>query len=179
MTLSKYKLNIATQKEIAWIMQAIDLCRPILAAQQSDQWQGKEPSFKTIENDIKNKHFYLLSDKHNLIGGAALLSKDDAYDHLLSGSWLNQDPYQVIHRFFIHPQFHGKKLGKILLTGIEDIVWQKGITNIRVDTHEKNSPMRGLLKSIGYLEVGRVNLPLAGERLVYHKVRGMKYDIKK
>ena len=62
MTMSKYKLNIATVKNITWIMQAIDLCRPILAGQQSDQWQGKEPSLKTIQNDVKHKQFYLLED---------------------------------------------------------------------------------------------------------------------
>ncbi len=172
MLMSKYKLTIATLKDIPWIMQAIELCRPILAAQQSDQWQGKEPSLKTIQTDIQHQQFYLLSDDRQWIGGAALLSKDDAYNHLLSGTWLNQDPYIVIHRFFVHPKFHGQKLGKVLLTHIEDLVWNQGIVNIRLDTHEKNAPMRGLLKSMSYLEVGRVNLPQAGERLVYHKVRG-------
>lgn len=172
MTMSKYKLNIATVKNITWIMQAIDLCRPILAGQQSDQWQGKEPSLKTIQNDVKHKQFYLLEDGNQVIGGAALLSKDEAYDHLISGSWINQDPYIVIHRFFLHPTFHGQKLGKVLLTCIEDLVWARGIQNIRLDTHERNIPMRGLLKSLKYVEVGRVNLPQAGERLVYHKVRG-------
>ncbi len=172
MTLSKYKLQIAEQKDIAWIMQAIDLCRPILARQQSDQWQGKEPSLKTIEKDISNRRYYLLANEKIWIGGAALLPKDEAYDQLISGSWLNQDPYIVIHRFFVHPQFHGKNMGKLFLSMLEASVWRKGLSNIRIDTHERNLPMRGLLKSLHYIEVGRVNLPHAGERLVYHKVRG-------
>ncbi len=172
MAMSKYRVINATVNDILWIMQAIELCRPILASQQSDQWQGKEPSLKTIQNDVKQKQFYLLKNRNQSIGGAALLSKDDAYDHLMSGSWLNQDPYIVIHRFFVHPTFHGQKLGKVLLTCIEDLVWASGTQNIRLDTHERNAPMRGLLKSLNYVEVGRVNLPQAGERLVYHKVRG-------
>jgi GNAT superfamily N-acetyltransferase len=172
MTLSKFSLKIAQPKNIAWIMHSIDLCRPILAAQQSDQWQGKEPSLMTIRLDVQHHRYHLFLKDHTVIGGAALLSKDDAYDHLLSGSWLNQEPYIVIHRFFIHPEFQGKKLGKLFLSAIETKVWNQGIRNVRVDTHEKNLPMRGLLTSLGFLEVGRVNLPLAGERLVYHKVRG-------
>ena len=172
MTMSKYKLKVATSHDIDWIIQAIDLCRPILARHQSGQWQGKEPSKHTIENDIKNKQFYLLIGDRECLGGTALLHKDEAYDYLLSGSWLNQEPYIVMHRFFIHPLYQGKKLGKVLLRLIEEHVWNQGILNIRLDTHERNLPMRALLKSMSYQQVGRVNLPQAGERLVYHKVRG-------
>ena len=169
---SKLTLEIATIENLNWIMQAIDLCRPVLAMHQSGQWQGKEPSKETIEIDIKNKQFYLLFEDHQCLGGAALLNKDNAYDHLLSGSWLNQEPYVVVHRFFIHPTFHGNHLGRELLKSIELHVWHQGVRNIRLDTHERNIPMRKLLTSQSYQEVGRVNLPQAGERLVYHKVRG-------
>jgi GNAT superfamily N-acetyltransferase len=176
---SKYSIRLGTTQDTPWIMEAIELCRPILAAHQSGQWQGTEPSQKTIENDILHRQFYLLTFNDRLIGGAALLPRDNAYDHLLSGAWLNQDPYIVIHRFFIHPTFHGQKLSKVFLTLIEEWVWRKGINNIRLDTHERNIPMKGLLRSMSYLQVGRVNLPQAGERMVYHKERGFKHEFKR
>ena len=168
---SKYFLCLADAALIHWIMRSIEACRPLLKLHQSGQWQGIEPSLKTIENDIKGHHFFILFENELPLGGVAILNNEPAYNHLLEGSWLNDAPYCVLHRFFIDPQFHGRKLSKVFLTLIENYVWQLGVNNIRLDTHERNLPMRGLMKSLDYQEVGRVILPHAGERLVYHKVR--------
>ena len=171
MVKSKYFLHLADATFTPWIMRTIEACRPILKLHQSGQWQGREPSLKTIENDIKNHHFLILFEDEQPLGGVAILNNEPAYNSLLEGQWLNEAPYRVLHRFFIDPQFHGRKLSKIFLTFIEEYVWQQGVDNIRLDTHERNLPMRGLMQTMHYQEVGRVILPHAGERLVYHKVR--------
>jgi GNAT superfamily N-acetyltransferase len=173
--MSKYLLTLATPIYSDWIIRQIDGCRKQMATHGSGQWQGKEPSLETIEDDILHQRYYLLFVNNQPCGGASLMSHEPAYDHLQEGQWLNQDPYIVIHRFFIAPSFQGQQLSKILLNQIEQQVKKQLIHNIRLDTHAFNLPMRGLLSRQQYLEVGRAWLPQAGERLVYHKVLGEKH----
>jgi len=175
MVKSKYSLTLATPSHRDWILLQIDGCRQQMAAHQSGQWQGKEPSLATIEEDIFHQRYYVLFEDNQPCGGAALMNHEPGYDHLLEGQWLNQDPYMVIHRLFIAPLFQGRHLGKILLVQLELQVQEFHIHNIRVDTHALNQPMRGLLNRQHYQEVGKAWLPQAGERLVYHKVLGEKH----
>jgi GNAT superfamily N-acetyltransferase len=175
MVMSKYTLTLATPSHQDWILLQIEGCRLQMAAHGSGQWQGKEPSLATIEEDILHQRYYLLFVNNQPCGGASLMSHEPGYDRLLEGQWLNQDSYMVIHRFFIAPSFQGQHLSKILLNQLEQRVKQQQINNIRLDTHTLNLPMRGLLSRQEYLEVGKAWLPQAGERLVYHKVLGEKH----
>jgi GNAT superfamily N-acetyltransferase len=175
MAKSKYILTLATLPHRDWILHQIDGCRQQMAAHGSGQWQGKEPSLATIEEDIFNHRYYVLFEDHQPCGGAALMNHEPGYDQLLEGKWLNQDPYMVIHRFFIAPSFQGRHLSKILLNHLEQQVQRHHIRNVRIDTHALNQPMCGLLNRQQYIAVGKAWLPQAGERLVYHKVLGEKH----
>jgi GNAT superfamily N-acetyltransferase len=103
------------------------------------------------------------------------MTHEPGYDQLLTGQWLNQDPYMVIHRLFIAPSFQGRHLSKKLLDYLEQQAQRHHIRNIRIDTHALNQPMCGLLNRQQYIAVGKAWLPQAGERLVYHKVLGEKH----
>jgi GNAT superfamily N-acetyltransferase len=175
MVKSKYLLTLATLSYCDWIVRQIDECRRQMAAHGSGQWQGREPSLATIEEDILQQRYYLLFVDHQPCGGAALMNYEPGYDHLLEGQWLNQDSYMVIHRLFIAPSYQGRQLSKVLLDQLEQHVQQHHANNIRLDTHALNQPMRGLLVRQQYLHVGKAWLPQAGERLVYHKVLGEKH----
>lgn len=178
MTKSKLTLRLAHINELAWIMQEINACRPLMKQMGSDQWQGNEPSYETLSHDVLSSQFYLLMDEGQPVGGTAVLSHESAYDHLLSGAWINQDPYAVLHRFFIAPKVQRQGLGQAFLKEIEAMMPGLGVRNIRLDTHMKNLPMRRLLARMEYVEVGVVDLPKAGHRLVYHKVLGDKHESK-
>ncbi len=175
MVMSKYTLTLATPFHRDWILLQIDGCRQQMAAHGSGQWQGKEPSLATIEEDILHQRYYVLFEDNQPCGGAALMTHEPGYDQLLEGQWLNQDPYMVIHRLFIAPSFQGRQLSKILLTHLEQQAQQHHFHNIRIDTHALNEPMCGLLNRQQYTAVGKAWLPQAGERLVYHKVLGEKH----
>jgi GNAT superfamily N-acetyltransferase len=176
---SKYLLTLATHSHRDWIVRQIEGCRLQMARHGSGQWQGKEPSIATIEEDIRYQRYYVLFEDQQPCGGAALMKHEPGYDHLLEGQWLNQDTYRVIHRFFIAPSYQGRQLSKMLLTQLEQQVQEQHVDNIRLDTHALNQPMRGLLARQHYLHVGKAWLPQAGERLVYHKVLGEKHGTKK
>jgi RimJ/RimL family protein N-acetyltransferase len=179
MVKSKYLLTLATRADCDWIIQQINGCRQLMANHGSGQWQGKEPSVATINEDILQQRYFLLLENHQPCGGAALMRHEPAYDSLLEGQWLNQEPYMVIHRFFIAPSFQGRHLSKVLLARLEHHIEDNQVRNVRLDTHALNQPMRGLLARLQYRQVGKAWLANAGERLVYHKVLGEKHGTQK
>ena len=172
--LSKYLLTMAYPSDLDWIMASIEGCRLQLASHQSGQWQSGEPSYKTIQEDIQNHRYYLFKVDGQLVGGTAVLTHEPAYDQLRQGAWLNQNRYVVLHRFFIAPPAQGNHYGFRLLQEIETLARKSPfqVTDIRLDTHALNEPMRRLLAKMSYQLCGEVDLPGAGLRLVYHKIIG-------
>lgn len=170
MKLSKETVRIATKNDIPFIMEGIAQAKMQLRSHQSGQWQFGEPSEKTIQHDVELQQYWVLIFENVLIGGCALLFHETAYDQLHKGQWLNNDPYGVIHRFYIHPKYQQKAFGIKLLHAIETKVLSLAIHNVRIDTHERNIPMRKMLEKMHYQHVGEAWLFQAGMRFVYHKV---------
>jgi RimJ/RimL family protein N-acetyltransferase len=168
--MSKETIRRATLHDLPFVMVGIEEAKKQLASHQSGQWQNGEPSELTIQNDIELGQYWILILDNHILGGCALVSYEPAYAHLISGQWLNDDPYRVIHRFYIHPSWQQKGYAKQLLRLLEAMVLHDGVHNIRVDTHERNMPMRTTLESAHYKCVGETFLPQAGMRFVYHKV---------
>jgi len=168
--MSKEIIRLATLQDIPPLMEGINFAKKQLFYHQSGQWQNGEPSENTITMDIQIGQYFVVEFHQQIVGGMALLFYEPAYDQLLEGAWLNAFPYGVIHRFFIHPSFQRKGLANLLLNHAQRICFERGIFNLRVDTHQKNMPMRALLEKCGFMNVGKAFLPGAGERVVYHKV---------
>ena len=168
--MSKETIRCATLHDLPFVIAGIEEAKKQLATHQSGQWQNGEPSEHTIQNDIELGQYWVLVMDHHILGGCAVLSCEPAYDHLVIGQWLNQDPYRVIHRFYIHPSWQQKGYAKQLLDFVESNALNNGIHNIRVDTHERNIPMRKTLERTHYHYVGEAYLPKAGMRFVYHKI---------
>lgn len=151
------------------IQQMYEKAKILLRFHQSGQWQNHEPSLNTIQKDIDQGQFYGLYQDDQLVGTCALLHEDSSYKTLLKGSWLNDDPYIVIHRFVIDESYHRLGYGLRFLSLIEKISLEKGIFNIRVDTHVRNKPMTNLLLKCRYIKCGEAYIEGAGARIVYHK----------
>lgn len=168
--LSKEIIRFAIPSDLPPIMEGINRCKKQLFFHESGQWKSGEPSEETILNDIENRQYIVLESEGLILGGMAVLMHEPAYDHLLEGAWLNEDPYGVLHRFYIHPDYQQKGNAQRLFAWVCEYLSQQGILNIRIDTHEKNVPMRNSLTKFGFLHVGKAYLPGAGERWVYHKM---------
>jgi GNAT superfamily N-acetyltransferase len=105
----------------------------------------------------------------DVCGGFALMSIDPDYPGIFDGRWLNERPYVVIHRFVVSPKVHRQGIGQKMLAWIEDYARKINIRDIRLDTHEKNVPMIGLLQKLGYRRCGKVLLQRTLLREAYHK----------
>jgi GNAT superfamily N-acetyltransferase len=163
-------IKIRDKKMLPLLMEMYEKAKVLLKEHRSGQWQFGEPSEQTISKDIQEGNLFGLFQDGYLKGACALLNKDLQYDHLIEGKWLNKEPYLVIHRFVIDPSCHQQGLGRMFISLIEGYTLELGIYNIRLDTHERNVPMKALLDKTAYQPCGKVHFPNIGERIVYHKI---------
>ncbi|MGP1523883.1 MAG: N-acetyltransferase, partial [Treponema sp.] len=80
----------------------------------------------------------------------------------IRGSWLNDEPYGLIHRLAVG----------VPKCGIAAFCLQwcfAAFANIRIDTHRDNTPMRNLLEKSGFIYCGTIFLADGSERLAYQK----------
>lgn len=115
------------------------------------QWSNLYPALQDFEKDMSHNALYVIENDNGLIGSITLLPENDPYYRLLS--WKTYKAL-VIHRLMILPAFRGNKLGTMLFQFAIDKAKSEGYDGIKVDTHPDNFRMRGLIKSMGFYEVG-------------------------
>ena len=129
-----------------------------------NQWGDVKPSRAAVEKDIAGGVSYAVCDGDEIYGAFALTQGPEAsYAHIENGSWLNDEPYLVIHRVASDGRKHG------IISVILDFCEKQG-GNIRLDTHDDNLIMQHLLEKHGYTRCGRVYIDDGAPRIGYHKV---------
>ena len=169
----EFEFRLARLSDIDEIMAIIEDARKLLATQNSGQWQDGYPSKELLIEDIENMRLHLVlegDEDSNIAGLCAIIEHEDAYDHLIEGKWLTNYPYLVMHRLAVKESCRGKGYGRALLEYFEDIARIEGYRSIRVDTHENNLPMRGLIESEEFVYCGKALLHKNAERLAFEKV---------
>ena len=142
------------------------------------QWQGSYPDADTVHSDVAAGIGYVLCDDDGRVVGAAALTTtmEEAYNFIFDGSWLTplEGPYVTVHRISVGEDSRGQGWSKRILAFAEELARKKGFASVRVDTHEQNAVMRGLLTSSGYVQCGTIVLLEGDEkgdpRLCYEKL---------
>lgn len=60
---------------------------------------------------------------------------------VIDGAWLNDEPYFAFHRVCVSEAHKGKGLAASLFSYSEAFAKEKGVRNIRIDTHPDNLSM--------------------------------------
>ena len=159
------------EKDLAAVMDIIHEGTAYFARNGIPQWQNGYPNEETIREDIRNGHAFVLESDGAVIGTAAVIdARDPDYDYIENGSWLNEDDYIVIHRIALTPSSKGKGLAEEFLAFAAEEGIKKGIHNLRIDTHEKNSSMRSFLMKNGFTRCGNVYIGGTAPRIAYQKI---------
>ncbi|MDY2777148.1 MAG: GNAT family N-acetyltransferase [Collinsella sp.] len=140
-----------------------------LAALSIPQWQGAYPNRADIERDMELGSSYVAVDDEGSVLGVMALSFDGegTYDDI-DGAWLTESSsldarYAVIHRCAILQRATRRGVMSAMFIEAERVARERGALSIRIDTHERNHPMRGLLSKLGYSRCGTIELPRANE----------------
>ena len=160
----------ATEKDLGSIMVIIDDAKQLLKADGSRQWQNGNPNEKIILDDIRKGCGYLLIVDEQIAGTSALMSVPDPNYEMIDGSWKNNKaPYATIHRFAVSDKFRGMHLTGYFLSNLLSLAYSQGFRDFRVDTHEMNLRMQGLVQKFGFSYRGKIFVdPFPeGERKAY------------
>lgn len=128
-----------------------------------NQWRKGYPGSKIIKEDIEAKKSYLYVKNEQLLGVFYFaIEEEPVYKNIFNGSWINEDPYGVIHRVATIKNKNG------VAGSCVDYCYDK-CRNIRIDTHKDNIPMQKFLIKKGFVKCGIIYLDDTSERIAYQK----------
>jgi len=167
------KFICAKKKDLSEIMHIIGQAQAYLASQHIEQWQNGYPNESAILKDIKNTESYVVkSEDSSLLATAMFTTRNEPTYKRIEGQWLtkNNATYGVIHRMAVSNKFRGKGIAKFIFFQCEQNLKQNNIKSMRIDTHEENLGMQGLLKKLGYHYCGVIYLENNDKRLAFEKL---------
>ncbi|MCL1884897.1 MAG: GNAT family N-acetyltransferase [Defluviitaleaceae bacterium] len=127
-----------------------------------NQWKDDHPSEETVKEDIENGDSYVCVDENDVKAVFFFSTKPDPTYTKIDGAWLNDNPYGVIHRIARAENSKG--------TGAFCINWcYNQIPNLRIDTHEDNTPMLNMLKTLGFERCGIIVIENGENRVAFQK----------
>lgn len=152
------------------LMQLFEEARKTIAALGIDQWQNGYPSREVIEEDIRNGISYLAEEDGEICATFVLLSDGEpTYDKIYEGRWNTDGDYIALHRVAIAVKHRGRGLAEKILHYSADFAKNKGINDLRIDTHRGNVVMRRMLEKNGFSYRGIIHLKNGDERVAYEK----------
>ena len=127
------------------------------------QWNGGRPNVDSAREDMENGVGYVLEENGEILAVFMFsVGEDVTYKKIYNGSWLNSEPYAVIHRIAVKEQ--GRGLIDFCINYCFGIC-----ANLKIDTHRDNIPMQKALLKRGFKYCGIIYLENGDERLAYQK----------
>ncbi|MCK5732043.1 MAG: GNAT family N-acetyltransferase [Tenericutes bacterium] len=115
------------------------------------QWIGDYPNESHFLSDYEKNSLYALFSMDNIIASITILNENEgAYKEI---KWL-KDKSMVIHRVIVDPEQQKKGIGVKLFQFAIDLAKTNNYDSIKVDTHPDNLKMQGLIKKMGFIDIG-------------------------
>lgn len=168
-------IRLAVSNDVPALMEIICDAKSLLKESGSPQWNvDPYPNEETIINDINQKQLFVISHFEKIIGMIVLaIGIDESYNEI-DGSWLtNSSNYLVIHRIALKKEYYHMGISKQLMSFAISYAKSQKVDSIRVDTHDLNKPMQGLLNKYDFSYCGKITLKrpkIDKIRLAYEKI---------
>ena len=146
----------AKVSDIQEIVEVFSDAKQSMKAAGINQWDDEYPGAAEAKRDIENGTAYVICDERQVIGYTCIQFKEDINYARIDGNWMNEAPYGVIHRTAILSSCKGKGLAGMFFDYAEKLAKEKGIHNMRIDTHKDNVPMQHCIAKHGYTYCGVV-----------------------
>ena len=160
-----------TEKDIDNVMKIINEAKEYFRGERIDQWQNGYPNSDTIYDDIKNNSSYVLEYENEIVATSMIsFEKDKTYNKIYEGQWLSNKDYAVIHRIAVSTKFKGKGVAVNIISKVEALCKEKGVSSIKIDTHKDNISMQRLLEKTGFKYCGIIFLEDNSKRVAFEKM---------
>ena len=155
----------STPEDLPEILRLISAARAFMTEHSNpSQWPEGYPSAEQLSSDIARGHRYVCvaPEYAGLVGTFYFaVEEEPSYQHI-EGRWLNDNPYGVIHRLASDGRVRGLFRECLAFAS-------KHCSEIRVDTHEDNAPMRQLLVAESFVPCGTIYVADGSPRIAYQK----------
>lgn len=152
----------ASMSDMEDIMRIYEQARIFMAQNGNpNQWKTTYPQNYIVENDINSQTLYVAEYEKRIVAVFYFdITRDETYEVIKEGNWLNDDVCGVIHRVASDKTVKG--IFK------ECLEYCKGkIGNIKIDTHKDNKVMQHVLEKNGFKRCGIVYVENNEERIAY------------
>lgn len=122
----------------------------------SQQWQQGYPNRESVTKDIQEGCGYVVVENEKIAAYAAIIFGVEPNYAEITGKWLSDGDYTVVHRVATAEAAKGKGVATHLFHLIEELCLSKGIFSIKVDTNFDNRPMLRILEKLNYTYCGEI-----------------------
>ena len=120
------------------------------------QWDDIYPDEKILYEDIQKNQMFLGEIDGKIVSIFTLNQECD--EEYKNGNWnYKRSSFAVIHRFCVNTNIQNKGIGTKTMNIIEEILKEKSIETIRLDTFSLNPFALKMYEKCGYIKVGEVN----------------------
>jgi ribosomal protein S18 acetylase RimI-like enzyme len=115
------------------------------------QWDERYPRAVHFLQDIRHASLYGCYIDETLVGVACI---DQTFHSCYSTLPWELEDSLIVHRMVVDPARQGQGIGRMLLEHAEGLATRSNKRFVKLDTHQDNNKMIGLLVKMGYREVG-------------------------
>ena len=139
------------------IMLMYKSCVAGMIANGIDQWDESYPNTEVIMEDLIAQTYFVAIENDIIIAGINIdQNQDDTY---LALDWKDKkNQFLVVHRLAVKVEFWNDGIGKSLMLFTENLVTEKGLNSIRLDTYSGNPKAMEFYRRLGYSELGTIDL---------------------
>ncbi len=162
-----FRKAITTDIERTWqiILQAKERMR----LRGSRQWQDGYPFLENITSDIEKGYGYVLCQDNSVIAYAAVIFGDEPAYGSITGNWLSDQSYVVVHRLAVADEMTQRGIASLFMEKVEELSRQNNIFSFRVDTNFDNQYMQKILVKLGFSYCGDI-IYEGDSRMAYEKL---------
>lgn len=169
MNMNEYLAVPATADDVDAVAKILDDARAFMRSLGNPQWQDGFPGRDFISGKIADGLMYKLMCGDEIAAVFSVLDYDGDYD-VIDGKWLTEDNYFVLHTVAVAAEYRGKGCARYIFAHARDMAKERGKASVRMDTHEKNVPMRTLVTSLGFTYCGTLRVRDGKPRVGYEKL---------
>ena len=132
--------------------------------------QKGEPNEQGLTEGIEKSVVHVLEENGEVLGMITVVPGPEADYAVIDGAWLNDEPYFAFHRVCVSEAHKGKGLAASLFSYSEAFAKEKGVRNIRIDTHPDNLIMQHVITKNGFTKCGIIYVADGTPRLAYERL---------
>ena len=153
----------ARKNDLEKILIIIEGAKKSLKKDGVDQWQIEPMGYDFLSEQIdKDKSFVYEKDGEVLAYCFLSNDKEKSYDPI--DDKFSGKNYITIHTFAVKSDKKCKNIGTNFLKDIKSYAKSMGLDSIRIDTHEDNKKMLGLIKKFSFKKRGQIFIDEAGAK---------------